>query len=53
MIAMAAPVSKCIHQEMLSGKPVTQMVHLDGATRTFDASRPENKVAAPAYAERS
>lgn len=53
MITMAAPVSKCIHQEMLSGKPVTQMVHLDGAARTFDASRPENKVAAPAYAVRS
>ncbi len=38
MIAMAAPVSKCIHQEMLSGKPVTEMVHLDGVKRPHGAA---------------
>ena len=43
LIAMAAPVSKCIHQEMLTGKSVTHMVHLDGAKRPFDPNLPANQ----------
>ena len=40
LIATAAPVSKCIHQEMLSGKPTTQLVHLDGQRRPVHAPSP-------------
>jgi photosystem II stability/assembly factor-like uncharacterized protein len=36
-IAKVAPVSKCIHQEMLTGKPVTQLVHADGQRRPVHA----------------
>jgi len=33
MIAKVAPLSKCIHQEMLTGRPVTQLHHFDGLHR--------------------
>ena len=31
LISRSAPVSKCIHQEMLTGRPVTELMHFDGA----------------------